>query len=76
MITWTIVEDKIYVISYSARYGRFMKYLSLVEEMIQSFQPADSSETVSNNTESSDAHTEQGAPSSEDPVLIPKRRFA
>ena len=38
MITWTKVEDKVYEISYSARYGLFMKYLSIVEEMIQSFQ--------------------------------------
>ena len=76
MITWTKVEDKVYEISYSARYGQFMKYLSIVEEMIQSFQLSNSSETVSNNTELPEAQTEQVTPSSDDPLLILKRRFA
>lgn len=53
-----------------------MKYLSIVEEMIKSFQLANSCETVSNNTELPDAQTEQVTASSEDPLLILKRRFA
>jgi uncharacterized membrane protein len=76
MVTWTKVEDKVYEISYSARYGQFMKYLSLVEEMLQSFQLANSSKTVSNITESSNAHTQQDTPTADDPAVILKRRFA
>ncbi len=76
MITWTKVEDKIYEISYSARYGQFMKYLSVVEEMIQSFQLANTNETVSNKEELPDAQSEQVTCITDDPLLILARRFA
>ena len=70
MIILTIIQDKVYEISYLAKDTEYLKYLSLVEKMINSFEIISSEKMVVTKLE-----TEQNF-SDQDPLVILKRRFA
>jgi hypothetical protein len=76
MAIWTKIEDKICEIVYSARHEQFMKYLPLVEKMKGSFQFINKKEQKSNVIESIEGEIGDKDSSSDDPLLILKRRFA
>jgi hypothetical protein len=71
MIIWTKIGDKVYEIRYSAKKPDYMRYLPLVDHMINSFKMVRKAEEPTSETEA-----EQKASDTEEPLVILKRRFA